>query len=263
VSPYNLDVRRLEEEGVVLRSGLTPTDIMHLRGDFTRFDAEAAKLGADFVSSCMGVTPVALQEMVYDAVERSLYLAIVTVLLEDQHPALTGLDDLIRESWDMARRREKRDEKRDMLRFGFDTPAVLVGIGAPIHIFLPAVAEALGTRCVIPENAGVANALGAIVGSIRVTRRVEVKPQYSIDGIGGYVAFCESGVVHTTDKDSAVEAAVQAAKAAAREEAVRRGAQGEIAVTSEVRVSAPKARDGHEVLVAIHVHATAIGKAVL
>ena len=262
-SPYNLDVSRLEEEGVVLRSGLTPTDIMHLRGDFTRFDAEAARLGADFVSSCIGVTPTVLQGMVYDAVERSLYLAIVTVLLEDQHPALTGLDDLIRESWDMARRREKRDEKRDMLRFGFDTPAVLVGIGAPIHIFLPAVAEALGTRCVIPENAGVANALGAIVGSIRVTRRVEVKPQYSIDGIGGYVAFCESGVVHTTDKDSAVEAAVQAAKAAAREEAVRRGAQGEIAVTSEVRVSAPKARDGHEVLVAIHVEATAIGKAVL
>jgi N-methylhydantoinase A/oxoprolinase/acetone carboxylase beta subunit len=261
-SPYNLDVSRLEEEGVVLRSGLTPTDIMHLRGDFTRFDTEAAKLGADFVSSCIGTTPDVLQGMVYDAVERSLYVAIVTVLLEDQHPALTGLEDLIRGSWDMARR-EKRDEKRNMLQFGFQTPAVLVGIGAPIHIFLPPVAEALGTRCVIPQNAGVANALGAIVGSIRVTRRVEVKPQYTIDGIGGYVAFCESGVVHTTDRESAVKAAVQAAKAAAREEALARGAQGEIAVSSDVRVSAPKARNGSEVLVAIHVEATAIGKAVL
>ena len=44
---YNLDVRRLEDEGVVIRCGLTPTDIMHCRGDFQRFDAEAARLGAD------------------------------------------------------------------------------------------------------------------------------------------------------------------------------------------------------------------------
>ena len=256
-NPYNLDVRRLEEEGVVLRAGLTPTDIMHLRGDFTRFDAEAAALGARFVSSCIGVTPGALQEMVYDAVERKLYHAIVRVLLEDQHASLTGLDGLIEKSWEMAR----HGQGRGLLGFRFDTPAVLVGIGAPIHIFLPAVAGALGTRCVIPENAGVANALGAIVGSIRVTRRVEIKPQYSIEGISGYVVFGESGVVHTSDQDRAVEAAVQAAKEAATAEALRRGVQGEIAVTSDVRISAPMTRHGTEVLVGIRVEATAIGKA--
>jgi len=256
-SPYNLDVRRLEEEGVVLRSGLTPTDIMHLRGDFTRFDAEAAALGASFVSSCLGVTPGALQEMVYDAVERALYLAIIKVLLEDQHPSLAGLDELIAKGWEMAR----HGEGKDLLGFRFDTPAVLVGIGAPIHIFLPPVAEALDTRCAIPENAGVANAVGAIVGSIRVTRRVEIKPQYSIDGISGYVVFGESGVIRASDQDSAVEAALRAAREAAQEEALRRGARGEVALTSDVRVSAPKTRNGSEVLVGIRVEATAIGKA--
>ncbi len=263
-SPYNLELRRLEEEGVILRSGLTPTDIMHLRGDFSRFDAQAAALGAAFFSSCIGVTPETLQRMVYDAVERKLHAAVVTVLLEDLHasragapsPASAGLEQLISTSWSMAR----HGKGRDLLGFRFDTPAALVGIGAPIHLFLPAVAEALGTRCVIPPNAGVANALGAIVGSIRVTRRVEIKPQYSIDGLNGYVVFSESGAVHTTDQEAAIEEARKAAREAALEEATRRGARGEIAVSTDVRVSAPKARNGSEILLAIRVEATAIGK---
>ncbi|HET6485350.1 MAG TPA: hydantoinase/oxoprolinase family protein, partial [Spirochaetia bacterium] len=160
-SPYNLDVSRLEEEGVVLRSGLTPTDIMHLRGDFTRFDAEASALGVTFVSACVGLSRDGLLEAVYDAVKRALYGTVVRVLLEDQEPSLTGLDELIDRSWDLAKRRPGAG----LLGFRFATPAALVGIGAPIHIFLPAVAEALGTRCVIPANAGVANALGAIAGT--------------------------------------------------------------------------------------------------
>ncbi len=38
---YTLNVTRLEKEGVVIRSGLTPTDIMHIKGDFQRYSAEA------------------------------------------------------------------------------------------------------------------------------------------------------------------------------------------------------------------------------
>ena len=52
---YNLDVHRLEEEGVVMRCGLTPTDIMHIKGDFNGFNADAARFGAEFVASCIDV----------------------------------------------------------------------------------------------------------------------------------------------------------------------------------------------------------------
>ena len=262
-SPYNLDVHRLEEEGVVIRSGLTPTDIMHLRGDFRRFDAEAAALGARFVAACLQMTPEELQAAVYEAVERKLYHAVVSVLLADQHPALsrhpglTGLEALVDTSWDMAR----HGKGRDLMGFRFETPAALVGIGAPTHLFLPAVADALGTRCVVPEHAEVANALGAIVGSIRVTRRVEIKPQYSVEGISGFVVFGESGVVRTMDQQSAIQAATRAAREAAAAEAVRRGAHGDVTVTSDVHVSMPRTSNGAEVLVGIRVEATAIGKA--
>ena len=85
---YSLDMRRLEREGVVIRAGLTPTDIMHIRGDFSRYDREAAELGAEFVSGCMDMSPEALCDAVYDMVKKRLYTNIVRLLLEDKYPAI-------------------------------------------------------------------------------------------------------------------------------------------------------------------------------
>jgi N-methylhydantoinase A/oxoprolinase/acetone carboxylase beta subunit len=259
---YNLEMRRLEEEGVVIRCGLTPTDIMHLRGDFCRFSIEAAKLGAEFVASCTDVSPDALSDIVYDAMKKKLYMNIVRVLLEDQYPDFrkhgfgNRLQTLVSESWEMAKSRSHRD----FLHFGFNTPAVLVGIGAPIHIFLPDVAKALNTTCVVPENAGVANALGAILGNISATYEIVIKPQYSIEGISGYIVFGQSHNSLVAGKEEAVEIGLHEAKTAARDEAVRRGASGDIALTSHVNMSTAPARDKSEILLGIKVVATAIGR---
>ena len=191
---YNMEMNRLEDEGVVVRCGLTPTDIMHLRGDFTAFNSEAARLGAEFVASCIDVSPEALADMVYDTMKKKLFMNIVRVLIEDQYPDFrksglgSELETLIAASWHMA----KNGGGLISSDLVFD-PAVLVGIGAPTHIFLPDVATALATKCVIPENAGVANALGAVLGHITATCEIVIKPQYSIEGIQGYIVFGKSG----------------------------------------------------------------------
>lgn len=39
---YMLHTERLEEEGIVIKSGLTPTDMMVVKGDFAIYDPEAA-----------------------------------------------------------------------------------------------------------------------------------------------------------------------------------------------------------------------------
>lgn len=108
---YKLDLGRLEAEGAVLRAGLTPTDIMHIRGDFAAYDAEAAELGASFVLRCMGrddAEPAELKlfcEEVYDRVKKTLYQNIVRILLQDKYPRLrkdgpgAQLYELIASSW--------------------------------------------------------------------------------------------------------------------------------------------------------------------
>ena len=259
---YNLDVHRLEEEGVVMRCGLTPTDIMHRKGDFSRFNAEAAELGAQFVASCIDVSPNTLSDMVYDRVKEILYTNIVRLLIEDAHPSLrrgefgSGLETLIAESWNAA----KNGGSQGFLQFHFHTPAILVGIGAPIHIFLPDVARALGTRYAVPEHAGVANAIGAVVGNVIATCHIEIKPQYTVAGINGYVVFGKLNNSHVADRQAAIEIGVQEARTAAKDEAVRRGATGDITVTSDVHISAAEASDKTEVLLGIQAHATAIGR---
>ena len=40
--PHFLPVERLEQDGVLMKSGLTPTDMMILKGDFQKYDPVAA-----------------------------------------------------------------------------------------------------------------------------------------------------------------------------------------------------------------------------
>ncbi len=261
---YTLSTGRLEREGILLRSGLTPTDIMHIRGDFNHFDRTASELGARYVAACLGMSLEALCEAVYDRVKEMLYCNLVRMLLQQKYPQLKEglgqpLTDLIRANWAEA----KAGRAEGFLGLSFATPARLVGIGAPIHIFLPDVAKALGTKAVIPPFAGVANALGAIVGHITVTKEIEVRPEYTPDGITGYHVFGESETVFVATQEEAILLARREAEEASRQEALRRGALGEISVSSEVNVQNTEVnlRDGAAtVCLGIRVKGTATAK---
>ncbi len=56
-----------------------------------------------------------------------------------------------------------------MLRLEAALDVPVIGLGASAPSYYPAVGAALGARMILPEHAGVANAIGAVVG--RVTMR--------------------------------------------------------------------------------------------
>lgn len=259
---FSSRIDRLEREGIVMRCGLTPTDMMHAKGDFDLFDADASLLALEYLSSRLQQPTTWLTDVVYDLVKERLYFNIIRMLLEDQNPDYKkdGLDyhmeRLIRESW----KQFKQPDPKQFLRLSFQMPASLVGVGAPIHLFLPDVARALGTKAVIPENAGVANALGAIVGNVSATVEIQVKP----DPDGGYIVFGKEGNCYTPDYQEALSIATEEAKRAAVEEAKKRGAAGDLSVSTK--------RDYNEVLakqmpegmfLSTTISATAIGRVVL
>ena len=267
---YHLEkFERIESEGVVIRAGLTPTDFMHLAGDFESYDVEAAELAARFLMRSLGLDDTRPGEMerftasVYEAVKRKLYNNVVRVLLQDKYPKLRahGLDrqlaELVDASWD-----EFRAGRGGYFELGLHTRAALVGIGAPIHIFLPDVAEALGADCIIPENAGVANATGAVVGNVNAEARVEVRPNHTPGGIDGYFVCAPSETRHIWARHDAVAAARELAESLARAEAKKRGISGEMTIKIEVEDSTGHASRGM-VDLGSTVIATAIGGAVL
>ncbi len=252
---YGLNFSRLEREGVILRAGLTPTDIMHITGDFSAFDARAARLGAHFVAECAGVDAFSLCEWVYEEVKRKLYLAVAEMLIREELPALHksgvdgGLAAFLHRAWAMAR------SGREGTRFSMSTDAVLVGVGAPVHIFLPDVARARGTSCLVPEAAGVANALGAVAGSVVAEGRATIRP----DG-KRFQVLAASFAAQAEDLEAANRMARDMAERDARAEAFRRGATGEAAVRFEEKPLVSSTGYGGDVFIESVVTATAIGK---
>ena len=135
-----------------------------------------------------------------------------------------------------------------------------MGLGAPVHIFLPGCRTGAGHPLRHPQGRRVANAVGAVVGNISATCDIEIKPQYSVDGLSGFIVFGAASNSRVADQEEAVSIGEEEARAAARTEAVRRGASGNIALTTRVIRHAAPSHTGQDVLIGIRVTATAVGR---
>lgn len=257
---YTLPVKRLLRDGAVQLCGLTPTDIMHIRGDFTRYCTEASRLAAEFAAFNLEVSVEEFCDLVYTEIKRKMYIRIVEVLLENKYPqyAAGGVPDnierFIRESYEAA-----RTGKRDpLLSMPFRTAFTLVGIGAPVRVFLEDVAALLGTGVVFPEHYEVANALGAVIGNASASCSVNIRPDSSAEGVTGYIVYGAGEPRGFEEREDAEAYAAAEAKKNAREKAIRHGAAGEIRVTCEVQPQEARSKLG-TIYLGTTVTATAVG----
>ncbi len=240
---YTLKVDNLLKDGVIQLCGLTPTDIMHIKGDFTKYNSRASLLGAQFVAANVGVSVEELCEQVYSKVKKRLYVNIVKSMLENKYPDYlkngisADVERFIEDNYNEANSPDK------LLSTAFKTTYSLIGVGAPIKVFLEDVAGMLGTKAYIPENYEVANALGAIVGSISASCSVEIKENNSGENAAGFIVFGKKGNMVFEELEEAIKFAVKEAEEAARNEAVKRGAVGEITVRNKINTNEAQSRD--------------------
>lgn len=243
---YNFRYERLEQEGIVIRSGLTPTDAMVLKGDYTDFHPRAARLAVRYMAGVTGIRKEEIADRIYDLVMKRLYCNLVRILLQTEEYGFQGknldaqMTRLIELSY-IQKAEELSEGHRNgqgadagkgmaMARLDFSTDYTLVGVGAPTHIFLEKVAEMLETRAVIPAHAAVANAVGAIVGNVTAAVEAEICPIYKTAGIDGYcVVFAGERMEFEEYEDAFAFLGKRGAELAA-EEARRRGAKGELTI---------------------------------
>lgn len=256
---YNLNVSRLLQEGVVQICGFTPTDAMHLRGDFRRYNGEASRLAGQFIAASLGCPVEELCERIYDEVKHRLYVNAVHMLLENQFPALRGgigeeTDRFIDYSYSLA----KSGTGGDLISLGFSTDYLLCGIGAPIRVFLEDVAKMLGTRAVFPEHYEAANAIGAVVGNVCASKEIEVLPNSGAEGISGYTVYGLRENRVFQEQEDAERFALEEAERGAQEEARSRGAQGRLTVSSSLSSNVASLRNS-TVYLGTKARASAIG----
>ncbi|MCQ2509132.1 MAG: hypothetical protein MJ116_01520 [Lachnospiraceae bacterium] len=191
---YYMKTQRLLEEGILMKSGLTPTDMMVLRGDFSKYKPDAALLAMKFLAANVRETEEEIPEKVYDLVQRKLYCNLARILLDQKYPNREkqvqepGIEQYIEWAYEDSVRGEKSEWSTAAIRC--ELP--IVGVGAPIHVFLPKVAELLGTTAIIKEHSPVANALGAIASQIVTTVQVRAKAEYDGSTLLGFVVFDET-----------------------------------------------------------------------
>lgn len=177
IDKYNLHTDSLERAGIILRSGLTPTDIMHIRKDYVQYNRNASLLAARFAAESLQIDLEELCRLVYTEVSRRVFFAVSKILLEHASPYYrkngfdNGIEKLLELQWE-----NRTNGGSSLLQYAFHSNAVFIGIGGPVHIFLPEAAKALGAVCIIPECAAVANAVGAVTGKMVSTKSAEIHP---------------------------------------------------------------------------------------
>lgn len=222
-------LNRLAARGLALISGFTPSDAQHVLGRFAHWDRDAARMGAtlfarrkDGAGNPLAVDAEALAERVVDRLVRlSAERVLETALCED------GLDGAALATSALARRALERSGGIARLSLTLDRPLIALGAGA--GSCYPQAGRLLATETIVPEHADVANAVGAVVGQVRVSVTVEIaqpaEGRFEITGLTDATGRAFA------DEDTALAEAELLCRAAAARMAREAGA-AEVGVTA-------------------------------
>ncbi|HIS81810.1 MAG TPA: hypothetical protein IAB52_10170 [Candidatus Scatomonas merdavium] len=240
---YTLPADRLEEEGVIIRSGLTPTDMMVVKGDYPVYEPEAALAALRFVERNVKETAEEIPDAVYDLVQKRMYVGIAHILFRQKYPkkARTLGSSAVRELMEWSYEEAKKGGRTEWISLALKSGLPVVGVGAPVHIFLPRVAELLGTRAVVRESASVANALGAIASQVETRISVRVKAEYAGAQLLGYSVYEDSRMHMFQDYEEAEQFAVRLAEKQVLEKTRRQGASAQ----PKIQITVQQITDEH------------------
>lgn len=174
-----LGAAELLRREIIGKAGLTPTDLIHVAGLYTPWDVEAAEYGLNSFSRHLFCEPGELSRQVWSQITEMIIQAIITFLSGKK------LNQRIQASADLGLWffRNSIYQTHPHLETRFRLRQPIVGIGAPAGIFLKEVANILHTDLILPEHHQVANAIGAIAGSVMVAEEILVYPHLSREGL--------------------------------------------------------------------------------
>ena len=245
---------RLVARGLVHICAITPSDAMHVLGGQGQWDAVAARLGLELATRTkdgsglpIADSPEALARLLVDRLTRQSADVILSACLADD--GVGAIDPANSLTVDRALRRVP-----GIVKFNVALDRPLVGLGASAPVYYPAIAEMLGAQSSIPADAGVANAVGAVVGQVRTVVTVFVTmPEegvFIVNGAGDSVRLVDEAQAFSLARERAMTAALHSARA---------NGSDEPAVTLAEDIDAPEV-EGSRKLVEARFTATASGR---
>lgn len=241
-----LSLSELLQEGAIQRCGLTPTDLLHLRGEMTCWHTETAREGARLLAADLGLSLEDWVKQAYAAVQSQLRICCIQAAADFAGVSILSHDPMARFFLSGS----------DLIKTQFYFQRPIVALGAPAHAWLPAVCESLGIPAEIPEHAEVANAVGAAVGQVLITAEALIRPdQYH----KGYLVHASWGNPWFATLEEAEHWAKDTAKIHAEKQAKQAGSGVcTVRCTAHPTYSTPLGQDSPQ-FIQSKIVATAIG----
>jgi N-methylhydantoinase A/oxoprolinase/acetone carboxylase beta subunit len=214
-------LRLLVSRGLVQVAGPTPTDALHVLGQFTHWDATASEKALALLArnrSGSGDRQAQDAAEMAEQIVDTLTLATGTALLESAF-AEDGMDDPAALAVHPLLQRGLR-QVPGLVRMTAGLGVPVVGLGASAQVTYPAVGAFLNAEMLLPEHGDVANAIGAVTGRIRMVREGLV----SSPSEGLYRAHLPDAPQDFSDADAAMATLEAVLSAAATEDAELAGA---------------------------------------
>ncbi len=199
-------IDRLVSRGLVLISTFTPTDAVHILEKFNAFDTSAAQKAGKLMARQRSGSgkPQAehvdiFAQMVLDqlAVQSGLALIDAVNAHENNSHAMSEKNPVLVQMIEAT----LKPSDSTIISTGIRFHRPLIALGASAGCYYPAIAKAVNAELIVPENADVAGAIGAAVGSIRQTARVTITQPSE----GTFRVHLMKGPADFTDLEQALE----------------------------------------------------------
>ena len=207
--------------------GFTPTDVLHVLGEYNEFNTEASVVGARILSSFLDTDATELCKYLKQSFALKMAQEIVYFLsgkgLSDnaENIVVTSRSDVFNTGTrfeapidpDLTSSPVYRDAvkavlsfKKPLLRYKIDIPIVM--IGGPVRAFADDLRNLLDAEILTPEFFDVGNAVGALVGKVskRIdisVRMVQCEARYTPKS-SGYIAYYPGGRRAFSNRDDAL-----------------------------------------------------------
>ena len=218
--PLQLNADALIRRGVIEQAALTPTDLLHFTGQLDIWCAETSRHVIEYIGKLFGLDPDKFVQETIDLMITAMVEEAVTFL--GRRTVENRLPGRIEDPWGRWIINEAFRGTSPYLKVTLQSRMPVIGIGAPAEILIKPVAELLHTRFILPDHAPVANAVGAVAGSVVVEKEAIV---YARDNPGAavYLVQIEGENAEFVEETEANDYAERTVMKLAREGAVSAG----------------------------------------
>lgn len=182
-------LRSLIQKRCICHIGFTPTDALHVLGEYEAWDSSASIQGAKLLGGYLGLDEENFSREIKRTFAKNIALDLLSLLAKDSS----------REAL------EKLMDNSRFTRFKITVPVVM--IGAPVRAYISELLEFIDADIRVPEHHEVGNAIGALVGNI--IKRTEILIRPAEFGTDSYHVFSEKERIVVEGHSEAVDCGLE------------------------------------------------------